>query len=134
MGIPADYNDASFATRCNFRPPDWIPEPVSMLPIPKDRIAPQECVEVSTKLAAARPTAKVSFSADVEEVRARTHPTERDRREPIKMMAIRRDQRAPIKMVSGRAWSPGIYRALRLLGKTLDVAWERAFIRSLTSN
>ncbi len=25
------------------------------------------------------------------------------------------DQRAPIKMVGGRAWSPGIYRSLRLL-------------------
>ena len=44
MGIPADYNDASFATRCNFRPPNWISEPVSMLPIPKDRVAMQECV------------------------------------------------------------------------------------------
>ena len=42
------------------------------------------------------------------------------------------DQLAPIKMVSRRAWSPGIYRALRLLGKSLDVAWERAFIHPLT--
>jgi hypothetical protein len=133
MGIPNDYNDASFTTRCNFRPPDWIPEPVSMLPIPKDWMAPQECVGVSTKPAEARPTAKVRFAVDVEEVRARTQATKRDRRAPIKM-AIGQDQRAPIKMVSGRAWSPGIYLALRLLGKTLDVAWERAFIRSLTSN
>ena len=44
MGIPADYNDASFAARCNFRPPDWIPEPVSMLPIPQDWVATKECV------------------------------------------------------------------------------------------
>ncbi len=42
----------------------------------------------------------------------------------------KQDQRAPIKMVSGR----GIYRSLRLLGKSLDVAWERAFIRPLTFN
>jgi hypothetical protein len=41
-------------------------------------------------------------------------------------------QQAPIIMVRGRAWSPGIYRALRLLGKILDVAWERAFVCSLT--
>jgi hypothetical protein len=41
-------------------------------------------------------------------------------------------QRAPLIMVSGHAWSLGVYRALRLLGKTLDVAWERAFVRSLT--
>jgi hypothetical protein len=38
MGIPTDYNDESFATRCNFRPPNWIPEPVSMPPIPKDQV------------------------------------------------------------------------------------------------
>ncbi len=44
------------------------------------------------------------------------------------------DRRAPIKMVSGRAWSPGIYQSLRLLDKSLDVAWERAFIRPLTFN
>ena len=44
------------------------------------------------------------------------------------------DQHAPIKMVGRRAWSPGIYRSLRLLGKSLDVAWERAFIHPLTFN
>jgi hypothetical protein len=41
-------------------------------------------------------------------------------------------QQAPLIMASGRAWNPGVYRALRLLGKTLDVAWERAFVPSLT--
>ena len=46
----------------------------------------------------------------------------------------KQDQRAPIKMVGGRAWSPGIYQALRLLGKSRDVAWERAFIHPLTFN
>ena len=44
----------------------------------------------------------------------------------------KQDRRAPIKMVGGRAWSPGIYRSLRLLGKSLDVAWERAVIHPLT--
>ena len=44
------------------------------------------------------------------------------------------NRRAPIKMVGGRAWSLGIYRSLRLLGKSLDVAWERAFIHPLTFN
>ncbi len=90
-------------------------------------------VGVSTKPAAARPTAKVRFAVDVEEVCTRTQATNLDRRAPIKM-AIGRDQRAPIKMVSGGAWSPGIYRAPRLLGEALDVAWERAFIHSLTYN
>ena len=46
----------------------------------------------------------------------------------------KQDRRAPIKMVGGRAWSPGIYQALRLLGKSLDVAWERVFIHPLTFN
>jgi hypothetical protein len=42
-------------------------------------------------------------------------------------------QQAPLIMVSGRAWNLGVYRALGLLGKTLDIAWERAFVCSLTS-
>ncbi len=41
-------------------------------------------------------------------------------------------QQAPLIMGSGRAWSPGVYWALRLLGITLDVAWERALVSSLT--
>ncbi len=36
--------------------------------------------------------------------------------------------RAPIKMVDGLLWSPGVYQLLHLMGKTLEVAWERAFI------
>ena len=74
------------------------------------------------KPTAARPAAKVWFAVDVE---AHAVPTA----EPTKP-----DQRAPIKMVSGRAWSQGIYQALTLLGKSLDVAWERAFIHPLTFN
>ncbi len=46
----------------------------------------------------------------------------------------KKDRRVPIKMVGGRAWSPGIYQALRLLGKSLDEAWDRAFIHPLTFN
>jgi hypothetical protein len=37
-------------------------------------------------------------------------------------------QQAPIKIVDGRPWSPGVYQLLCLLGKTLEVAWVRAFI------
>jgi hypothetical protein len=65
---------------------------------------------------------RVWFAVDMN---VRAEPTA----EPTKQ-----DQRAPIKMVSGRAWSPGIYRALRLLGKSLYVTWERAFIHPLTFN
>ncbi len=37
-------------------------------------------------------------------------------------------ERAPIKIVDERPWSPGVYRLLRLLGKTPEVAWVRVFI------
>jgi hypothetical protein len=77
-----------------------------MLPIPKDRVATQECVgervtnkEVEIWDKSPMKDRQVWFAAD-EEVRA--EPTA----EPTKQ-----DQRAPIKMVSGRAWIPGIYRA-----------------------
>jgi hypothetical protein len=40
------------------------------------------------------------------------------------------DEQAPIKLVDGRPWSPGVYRALHLLGRSLETAWEKAFIRS----
>ena len=53
----------------------------------------------------AKPAAKVRFAVDVE---AHAGPTA----EPTKQ-----DQRAPIKIVGRRAWSPGIYQALRLQGK-----------------
>ena len=46
----------------------------------------------------------------------------------------KQDRRAPIKIVGGCAWSPGIYQALRLLGKSLDAAWKKAFICPLTFN
>jgi hypothetical protein len=66
----------------------------------------------------ARPAAKVRFAVVVE---AHAGPTA----EPTKQV-----RRAPIKIVGGRAWSPGIYQALRLLG----IAWEKAFIHPLTFN
>jgi hypothetical protein len=68
MGIPADYNNRSFATRCNFRPPNWVPKPVSMLPIPMYWEEMQECVGDNAKgprLANARPCEKSGFAAKV---------------------------------------------------------------------
>jgi hypothetical protein len=128
MGIPTDYNDASFATRCNFRPPNWILEQVSMLPIPRDRVASQKCVGVDVtnkevEIWDPSPTKvrRVWLAVDEEVQESTAEPTKQDRR-------------APIKIVGGRAWSPGIYQALRLLGKSLDVAWEKMFIRPLTFN
>ena len=75
------------------------------------------------------PAVKVRFAADVE-VHTKFAADMEVRAKPIK-----RDQWAPIKMMSERAWSPGIYQALRLLGKTLVVVvWERVFIHPLTFN
>ena len=42
--------------------------------------------------------------------------------------------RAPLKMVGEKPWSPGVYRALRLLENPVKVAWKRAFVRTLTFN
>ncbi len=68
MGIPADYNDESFAARCNFRPANWAPKPVLMLPIPTDQVAMQECVGDNAKgprLADARPSEKGRLTVKV---------------------------------------------------------------------
>jgi hypothetical protein len=90
MGIPTDYNDKSFATRCNFRPPNWVPKPVSILTAPKDQIAAQECVEGNVKeprLATARTNKKVKIAVDVE----------------VHVAPAKQNQGAPIKMVNKRA-------------------------------
>ena len=38
------------------------------------------------------------------------------------------EERAPLLYVRGERWSLGVYRSLRLLGRPLEVAWERAFV------
>jgi hypothetical protein len=68
MGIPTDYINESFATRCNFRPPNWVPKPALMLPIPTNWVATQECVGDNAKgsrLADARPSEKGGFAAKI---------------------------------------------------------------------
>jgi hypothetical protein len=99
-----------------------------MLPIPRDRVASQKCVGVDVtnkevEIWDPSPTKvrRVWLAVDEEVQESTAEPTKQDRR-------------APIKIVGGRAWSPGIYQALRLLGKSLDVAWEKMFIRPLTFN
>ncbi len=135
MGIPADYNDASFMTRCNFRPPSWISEPVSILTIPKDRVAMQECVgeQVTNK----ESVYKYGRYCKTNEAQQYSNGKQVIFDLPLDVKertSLDIHQLAPIKMVRGCAWSPGIYRALRLWGKSLDVAWERAFIHPLTFN
>ena len=38
------------------------------------------------------------------------------------------EERAPLLYVRGQRWSPGVYCSMRLLGQSIEVAWERAFI------
>jgi hypothetical protein len=110
-----------------------------MLPITRDPVAAKEYVgECATNkkvgLGSESPT------KDRREVGSGSESPRKDRRVrfavdmPAAEPTRQQDRRAPIKMVGGRAWSPGIYRSLRLLGKSLDVAWERAFIHPLTFN
>jgi hypothetical protein len=135
MGIPADYNDASFTTRCNFRPPNWISEPVLMLPIPKDWVAMQECVgEQVTNKESAYEYAQYCETNKTQQYSKGKQVTFDLPLDVKECTSLDLHQPAPIKMVRGRAWSPGIYRALRLRGKSLDVAWERALIHPLTFN
>ncbi len=96
MGIPTKYNDDNYKKEVI-----TIPPVSSMLPVPRAKEAPKECVRKSQKgliLTAARPN-----EGELQE---------------------------PIKMVGGKPWSPGVYRNLRLMGKTIEVAWEHAFIRT----
>jgi hypothetical protein len=146
MGIHADYKDSDYTGKVPISPV------VLMLPLTKEQPALQECVGGDAKrlerapiqlthasgnaciskcsnasgnacifrhsiytLAADRPKKKVWIVVDIA---VRVPPGE--------------PQQAPLIMVSECAWSPGVYWALRLLGKTLDIAWERAFVCSLT--
>jgi hypothetical protein len=104
MGVPADYNDASFATRCNFRPPNWISEPVLMLPIPKDRVAMQECVgeQVANKESAYKHVryCKTNEAQQYSKGKQVTFDLPLDVKE---CTSLNVHQPAPIKMVRGRA-------------------------------
>ena len=53
-----------------------------------------------------------------------------DREETCSVQTCNVEVRGPLViMVHGQRWSPGIYRALRKTGKTLDEAWRsRAFV------
>jgi hypothetical protein len=122
MGISGDYVDSIFEHSIYLRPPDspvgYEPrdpttEPTlstdrTMLPVPKDSVAPQECVGEDTieKLTDGELTVRSETRGDSDQ----------------------RKEKAPLLLVRGERWSPGVYRSLRLLGRPLEVAWERAFI------
>jgi hypothetical protein len=117
MGILAEYRDADYEGKVPLLPK------VSMLPLIKEQLASQECVggnarrqsptrtkRIQTELVNDRPIGKESLDL---EVHAGTTGSE---------------SQAAIKIVDGHPWIPGVYRLLRLLGKTLYIAWVRAFV------
>jgi hypothetical protein len=119
-----------------------------MLPLNKEQLALQECVggdakqleQVPIKLMHASGNACISGRSNASGnaciSRCITHTLTADRPKKEVGFAVNvavcappgKPQQAPIKIVDGRLWSPGVYQPLRLLGKTLKVAWARAFI------
>ncbi len=88
---------------------------VSMPPLTEKQPASQECVEGSGKShtwAGDGPTEDGSLDVEAH------------------LPVMSSEPRAPFKIVDVCPWSPGVYRALCLVGKTLDVVWERAFNRT----
>jgi hypothetical protein len=109
MGIPADYTDRDFASQIHLRPP--------AIPTSVPTLEPN-----SSNGKTMLPIPKGDRPASQECVGGSAGSSE--------TAAGVESERAPLRLVSGRAWSPGVYKTLRLLGKPLDVAWRRAFIRS----
>ena len=117
MAIPTDYNDSNFRYLCQFKPPDFIPKPVLILPIPKDWVASQECVGANAKLPEQTPNLLTHASGNVCVSRCSVHTLAADR--PKKRVQLAVDmavlvlpdepQQAPLIMVSRRAWSLGLY-------------------------
>jgi hypothetical protein len=146
IGIPADYKDSYYVGNV------YISPAVPMLPLTKEQLALQECVggdakqleRVPIKLTHASKNACVSRRSNVSGnaciFRHSIHTMAADRlKKEVQLVvdvAVRvppgEPQRAPLIMVTGHAWSRGVYLAMRLLGKTLDIALERAFVRYLT--
>jgi hypothetical protein len=146
MGIPADYKDSNYASKVPVSPA------VSLLPLTKEQLALQECVGgdakclewAPIKLTHASENACISgcsgASGNACIYRHSIHTLAADRLKKGVQLVVDvavhvppgEPQQVPLIMVSGRACSPGVYWDLRLLGKTLDIAWKRAFVRSLT--
>ncbi len=123
MGITGDYVDSIFEHSIYLQPPDSpvgydpIIKPTMslgkmMLPVPKDGITSQECVEGSLNDKATDGTKAEVVGGEA----------------PIPPAEVIGEGRAPLLQVRGQPWSPGVYRLLRLLGRPLEVAWKRAFI------
>ncbi len=115
MGIPANYKDSDYEGRVPLTPV------VSMLPLTKEQLASQECVGEKTNgtqvpVSILRKQKSVSILGKQKSVSIASEGSSLS------------SSRAPLKLIDGHRWSPGIYRALRLRGRKLEVAWEGAFV------
>jgi hypothetical protein len=135
MGIITDYNNKDYKGII-----PYVPPVNSMLPVPKAQKALQDCVgenQIETILINRKKDTPYSLPrgsilARKSYLGTLTDPAKIPS-EPALMSNERRtklEAQAPIKLVGGRPWSPGVYHALRLLSITLEVAWEREFIRT----
>ena len=126
MGVFGDYVDSVFEHSIYLRPPDspvgYKPrepsgEPTmsparTMLPVPRDSVTLQECVEEN-------PIGEQTDGPVTELV---------EKPEVTGHSKGGGEERAPLIYVRGQRWSPGVYRSMRLLGRSVEVAWKRAFI------
>jgi hypothetical protein len=142
MGIPADYKNSDYKGKVP------LMSVVSMLPLTKEQLALQECVGERTNGALKSALRMSTFKTSGKRViisnpSGKRIPVSSGKRVSISVASTSSpasrarlvnnpSSRAPLKIVDGRRWSPGIYRALRLLGKTLNAAWKGAFIQTLT--
>jgi hypothetical protein len=126
MGIPVDYKDADYFGNLPTSPP------VSMMPLSKEQLASKECFEeqknshILTKVRLTKLDQQNQESAQSVDRLAKELSLDVE----VHLLTKGLELRAPIKMVDGCLWSPGVYQTLCLLGKTLEVAWERAFIQT----
>ena len=123
MGIPAEYRDADYEGKVLLLSPN-----VSMLSLTKEQLALQECVGGNVRRQALTRTNWIQVSMTESANDRLTGKKSLD--VEAHAVTLGSGSRAPIKMVDGGPWSPQVYRSLRLLGKTLEVAWVRAFVRT----
>jgi hypothetical protein len=124
MGIPVDYKDSDYEGKVPLTPPI-----MPMLSLTKEQLASQECVggkRVTNKEVEIwdqsltkdrqikhRPTKNVGELVTNKEVEIWDQSLTKDRRVTFEPKSQLPSPQAPIKMIGSRAWSPGVYRALR---------------------
>ncbi len=121
LGIPAEYRDADYEGTVPLLPKG------SMLPLTltKEQLASQECVGGNARRQSPTRTKRIQTEL-VNDRLIRKESSDVEAR----AATVGSGSRAPIKIVDGRPWSSGVYRLSHLLGKTLEVAWVRAFVQT----